>query len=110
VRPTAPPPDPPAAASMYLGDMYRDGRGGLTKNEQEVARLYKLAADKGVADAQFRLGVFYEGSLGFAVYRIGLAWQVQWIHRPRGSTPRRCPDGRGVAAVYPICAPPPASG
>lgn len=71
MRPTAPPPDPPAAASMYLGDMYRDGRGGLTKNEQEVARLYKLAADKGVADAQFRLGVFYEGSLGFAVYRIG---------------------------------------
>jgi TPR repeat protein len=31
---------------------YEVGRGGLLKNNREAARLYRLAADQGKADAQ----------------------------------------------------------
>jgi TPR repeat protein len=40
------------------------GRGGLAKDDREAARLYKLAADQGIADAEFMLGVFYEDGRG----------------------------------------------
>jgi TPR repeat protein len=39
--------------------MYRDGRGGLAKDDREAARLYKLAADQGDAGGQVNLGFFY---------------------------------------------------
>jgi len=34
------------------------------KHDREAARLYKLAADQGNADAQFNLGLFYEHGRG----------------------------------------------
>jgi hypothetical protein len=34
----------------------------LPKDDREAARLYKLAADQGLAYAQFNLGVFYENA------------------------------------------------
>ena len=44
--------------------MYRDGRGGLAKNDREAVRLYKLAADQGNAGGQTGLGFFYETGRG----------------------------------------------
>jgi TPR repeat protein len=44
--------------------MYQDGRGGLAKDDQEAARLYKLAANQGYAQAQNNLGVFYRDGRG----------------------------------------------
>jgi TPR repeat protein len=40
------------------------GRGGLTKDEREAARLYKLATDQGFARAQTNLGQLYAHGLG----------------------------------------------
>jgi Sel1 repeat-containing protein len=51
-------------AQVSLGAFYATGRGGLTKDEQEAARLYKLAADQGDAVAQNNLGLFYASGLG----------------------------------------------
>ena len=42
----------------------RSAVAGLPKNEAEAARLYRLAADKGHAPAQFNLGYFYESGRG----------------------------------------------
>jgi hypothetical protein len=44
-----------AYGQMNLGVFYRDGRGGLAKNEREAARLLKLAADQGNANARTAL-------------------------------------------------------
>ena len=38
--------------------MYRDGRG-VPQDDAEAVRWYRLAADQGLADAQFSLGVMY---------------------------------------------------
>ncbi|MGH6863155.1 MAG: hypothetical protein ACRECN_02595 [Methylocella sp.] len=54
-------PRPPAAdqghgaAQCFLGLLYEQGRGGLSTNDREAARLYKLAADQGHAEAKAAL-------------------------------------------------------
>jgi len=53
-----------AAAQNNLGVFYRDGRGGLTKNDVEAARLFKLAAAQGDVHAQVNLGAFYSNGRG----------------------------------------------
>jgi hypothetical protein len=45
--------------ARLLTPFYERGRGGLSKNDREAARLLKLAADQGIAAAQLKLGVFY---------------------------------------------------
>ena len=40
------------------------GAGGLPKDECEAARLFKLAADQGNAQAQANLGTFYRDGRG----------------------------------------------
>jgi TPR repeat protein len=52
------------SAQSNLGVFYRDGRGGLAKDDREAARLYKLAADKGNITAQVNLGFLYEQGRG----------------------------------------------
>ena len=39
-------------AQFALGSFYKLGRGGLSKNDREAARLYKLSADQGNVFAQ----------------------------------------------------------
>jgi TPR repeat protein len=46
-----------------LGAFYQDGRGGLTQDQTEALRYYKLAADQKFAPAQTHLGTFYQGGL-----------------------------------------------
>ena len=45
-----------AAAQFTLGVMYADGRG-VSQDDAEAVRWYRLAADQGNADAQYNLGV-----------------------------------------------------
>jgi hypothetical protein len=62
---TLPAPDQGNAFAQYnLGINYRDGLGGLPKDDREAARLFKLAADQGNAMAQVALGVAYMNGLG----------------------------------------------
>jgi hypothetical protein len=53
-----------AAAQVNLGVFYKQGLGGLAKDDREAVRLYKLAADQGDAFGQANLGVFYEQGRG----------------------------------------------
>jgi TPR repeat protein len=48
-----------AIAQNNLGVLYREGRGGLAKDDVEAARLFKLAASQGNVPAQVNLGAFY---------------------------------------------------
>jgi hypothetical protein len=52
-----------ARAQALLGLNYYHGRG-ITKNEQEAARWFRLAADQGEAAAQFHLGMMYATGRG----------------------------------------------
>ena len=43
--------------------MYENGRG-VTRDDGEALRWFRLAAEQGDADAQFNLGVMYENGRG----------------------------------------------
>jgi TPR repeat protein len=45
-----------AACRFNIGLFYKQGRGGLPKDDRQAARLYKLAADQRNAFAQVNLG------------------------------------------------------
>ena len=45
-----------ATAQLVLGLMYADGRGVLP-DDAEAVRWYRLAAEQGIVDAQYILGV-----------------------------------------------------
>ncbi|MCH8172943.1 MAG: sel1 repeat family protein [Proteobacteria bacterium] len=47
-----------ARAQHNLGVMYRVGRG-VSENDEEAVRWYRLAAEQGYADAQLHLGLMY---------------------------------------------------
>ncbi len=53
-----------AAATVRLALPSANGLGGLQKDDREAARLYRLAADQGNANAQANLGFFYEKGRG----------------------------------------------
>ena len=52
-----------AYAQYFLARMYADGRG-IEKNPAEAAKWFRKAAEKGVREAQFRLGGLYEQGTG----------------------------------------------
>lgn len=52
-----------AIAQICLGLIYANGIG-VTKNDTEAVRWFRLAADQGAADAQYILGVMYEDGTG----------------------------------------------
>jgi TPR repeat protein len=51
-------------AQATLGFFYLEGRGGLTRDDREAARLFKLSADQGNAAGQANLGVVYRDGRG----------------------------------------------
>ncbi|MBY5868424.1 peptidoglycan-binding protein [Rhizobium leguminosarum] len=51
-------------ALFEIGARYSDGRNGLTVDQKQAANWYQLAADKGFAPAQYRLGSMYEKGNG----------------------------------------------
>lgn len=53
-----------ALALFEIGARYSDGRNGMTADQKQAANWYQLAADKGFAPAQYRLGSMYEKGNG----------------------------------------------
>jgi hypothetical protein len=53
-----------ALAKYYLAVKYATGADGISKNEEEAARLYKLAVDLGSAPAEYSLGMYYANGQG----------------------------------------------
>ncbi|OWV72160.1 hemagglutinin [Rhizobium sp. R634] len=53
-----------ALALFEIGARYSDGRNGVTVDQKQAASWYQLAADKGFAPAQYRLGSMYEKGNG----------------------------------------------
>ncbi|NKK82232.1 peptidoglycan-binding protein [Rhizobium leguminosarum] len=51
-------------ALFEIGARYSDGRNGMTVDQKQAANWYQLAADKGFAPAQYRLGSMYEKGNG----------------------------------------------
>jgi uncharacterized protein len=49
-----------ASAQNWLGFCYKNGQG-ITQDDAKAVKYYRLAADHGLADAQFNLGVCYSG-------------------------------------------------
>jgi TPR repeat protein/SpoVK/Ycf46/Vps4 family AAA+-type ATPase len=62
-------------AQYKLGLSYASGAGG-TKNDDEAARWYRLAADQGHVDAQCKLSQHYRiaAEQGYAYAQFGLGW------------------------------------
>ncbi|TCU26450.1 localization factor PodJL [Rhizobium azibense] len=53
-------------ALFEIGARYTEGRNGLAADQAQAASWYQLAADKGFAPAQYRLGSMYEKGTGVA--------------------------------------------
>ncbi|UWU28617.1 peptidoglycan-binding protein [Rhizobium sp. WSM1274] len=53
-----------ALALFEIGARYSDGRNGMTVDQKQAASWYQLAADKGFAPAEYRLGSMYEKGNG----------------------------------------------
>ncbi len=55
-------------AANHMGLMYRDGKG-VAKNKKEALKWFKLAAEKGDADAQYNLGMMHYAGFGKKHYK-----------------------------------------
>ncbi|NLS02239.1 hemagglutinin [Rhizobium sp. P32RR-XVIII] len=53
-------------ALFEIGARYTEGRNGLPADQAQAANWYQLAADRGFAPAQYRLGSMYEKGTGVA--------------------------------------------
>jgi localization factor PodJL len=51
-------------ALFEIGARYSEGRAGVAADPKEASNWYQLAADKGFAPAQYRLGSMYEKGAG----------------------------------------------
>ena len=64
-----------ARAQMLVADCYLNGTNGVKKNYKEAVKWYRLAAEQGVAEAQFNLGVCYYFGEGVAKNK---ATAIRW--------------------------------
>lgn len=55
-----------ALALFEIAARYSEGRNGVTADEAQAVKWYQMAADKGFAPAQYRLGSIYEKGTGVA--------------------------------------------
>mgnify|MGYP006240838927 CR=1 FL=1 len=84
--------------------MYEKGKG-VPQDDKEAARLYRLAAEQGYADAQFNLGVMYNNGNGVpqdykeAVYWYQLAAE-QGHSKAQGNLGVMYAFGNGVMKDY----------
>src|SRR6266581_506625 len=53
-----------AIAQATLGELYGTGKVGVTKDAGDALKWYRKAAQQGVAEAQYNLGVCYDKGLG----------------------------------------------
>jgi hypothetical protein len=83
-----------------LGAMYGSGRG-VPKNDAEALKWYRMAADKGSAEAQYTLGDIYEDGTGVMQdYAEAMRWYrlaaVQGHAGAQNNIGRFYADGLGV--------------
>jgi TPR repeat protein len=91
-------------ALFYVASCYEGGAEGLPQNDPEAARLYKVAADLGNADAQNNLGHMYQrgykvgrgGGLHGVVLDYKAAFHFYKLAADRGHAPALF----NLAAVY----------
>ena len=63
------------AATKLLGDLYLDGKGGLTQDYAKALETYMIAADEDYAPAQAQVGYIYQNALGVpADYAKAMEW------------------------------------
>ena len=100
-----PPPD--SAAALSAQDAYRQGKkladqSSPNRNDAEAVRLFRSAAERGLADAQVDLGLMYEGGRGVAKDEVE-AVRLFRLAANRGNAPGqfnlgwKYANGRGVA-------------
>jgi hypothetical protein len=66
------------AAACQLGDLYRQGKGGLRQNPAQTFRWYARSALTGDANGQNNLGACYEHGIGCAQsYRRAFEWYAR---------------------------------
>ena len=51
-------------AQFLLGSLYDTGQQGVSEDDAEAVRWYRLAAEQGLAEAQVNLGVMYDNGEG----------------------------------------------
>lgn len=62
-------------ATKLLGDLYLDGRGGMTQDYAKALDIYLIAAEEGHAPAQAQVGYIYQNALGVAAdYGKAMEW------------------------------------
>ena len=63
------------AATKLLGDLYLDGKAGLTQDYAKALDFYMIAAEEDYAPAQAQVGYIYQNALGVAVdYAKAMEW------------------------------------
>ncbi|HZE68849.1 MAG TPA: tetratricopeptide repeat protein [Pyrinomonadaceae bacterium] len=93
-----------ALAQSNLGVLYRDGRG-VPRNEEEVVKLFRLAAGQGLSEGQYNLGVSYDEARGVTRnYAEAVKWYqlaaAQGMAQAQYNLAASYANGQGVATNY----------
>ena len=94
-----------AAAQNQLGDWYSSGLGGLTQNDAEAVKWYKLAASQDDSQAQYNLAESYYKARGVA---LDYAKAAEWYQKSAEQGNRIaqyalaccCYEGKGLSQDY----------
>ena len=94
-----------AAAQNQLGDWYSSGLGGLTQNDAEAVKWYKLAASQDDSQAQYNLAESYYKARGVALdYAKAAEWYQKAAEQGNRSAQyalARCYyEGKGLSQDY----------
>ena len=84
-----------AEAAAVLGTQYREGRGGVPRDPAEAARWFKVAAENGVPEAQYNLGLMYYRGEGVPRQ---LYEALRWMRQ--AATGGHVPAQRAVGQLY----------
>jgi TPR repeat protein len=84
-----------AEAAAQLGTQYREGRGGLPRDAAEAARWFTVAAENGVPQAQYNLGLMYYRGEGDPRQ---LYEALKWMRQ--AATGGHVPAQRAVGQLY----------
>ncbi len=93
-----------AGAQIFLGFMYRKGRG-VAQDDAEAVKWYRKAAEQGRARAQYNLGFMYEHGLGVTQdYAGALGWYRKAAEQGRANAQNNLGfmygEGLGVTQDY----------
>jgi uncharacterized protein len=84
-----------AEAAALLGTQYREGRGGVPRDPAEAARWFKVAAENGVPEAQYNLGLMHYRGEGVPRQ---LYEALRWMRQ--AATGGHVPAQRAVGQLY----------